>query len=140
MGIKSRHKANPEFSLASMSDIVFLLLIFFMLTSSFIEPAGLKIEYPKGGQSANKATKNHVAIDSEGGYAWNQKEIEGADREEKEAQIYEKIEAVLTDENEDNNVVTLRVDKNVTMEHTAKVMTMVAEFGGTVVIATERDK
>ena len=140
MAIKSRHKANAEFSLASMSDLVFLLLIFFMLTSSFIEPAGLKIIYPQGGQSATKATKNHVAMDAEGGYAWNQTVIEGESREEKEAQIYEKIEEVLTDENEDNNVITLRIDKDVTMEHTAKVMTMVAEFGGTVVIATEKER
>ena len=140
MAIKSRHKANPEFSLASMSDLVFLLLIFFMLTSSFIEPAGLKIIYPKGGQTANKATNNHVTINPEGEYAWNQTVIQGETREDKEAEIYTRIEAVLTDENEDNNVITLRVDKDVTMEHTATLMTMVAEFGGTVVIATEKDR
>ena len=134
MAIKSRHKANPEFSLASMSDLVFLLLIFFMLTSSFIEPAGLKIEYPEGGQSSNKAT-NNVTINEEGEYAWNQMVIRGETREEKEDQIRERIEKVLTDEDEENNVITLRVDKAVTMEHTATIMTMIAEFNGTVVIA-----
>ena len=43
MAIKSRHKTSPEFSMASMSDLVFLLLIFFMLTSNFVQQAGIKI-------------------------------------------------------------------------------------------------
>lgn len=36
MGLKKRNKVSPEFSMSSLTDIIFLLLIFFMLTSNFV--------------------------------------------------------------------------------------------------------
>jgi biopolymer transport protein ExbD len=41
MNLQSRNKVDAAFSMASMTDLIFLLLIFFMLTSSFITPSGL---------------------------------------------------------------------------------------------------
>lgn len=46
MAIKSRHKLSTEFSTASMSDLVFLLLIFFMLTSTLVAPNAIKLLLP----------------------------------------------------------------------------------------------
>ena len=43
MAIKRKYKINAEFSLASMSDLVFLLLIFFMLASTLVAPNALKL-------------------------------------------------------------------------------------------------
>ena len=42
MAIKRTRKANPNFNMSSMTDIVFLLLIFFMVTSTLINPNALK--------------------------------------------------------------------------------------------------
>ena len=47
MAIKRRTKADPSFSMSSMTDIVFLLLIFFLVTSTLINPNALKLLLPK---------------------------------------------------------------------------------------------
>ena len=46
MALKTRNKINTEFSMSSMSDLVFLLLIFFMLTSTLVSPNARKILLP----------------------------------------------------------------------------------------------
>jgi len=52
MGMKKRAKVNAEFSMSSLTDIIFLLLIFFMLTSSMVVPNALNLQLP--GQSSRK--------------------------------------------------------------------------------------
>jgi biopolymer transport protein ExbD len=47
MALKKRNKANPNFSMASMSDLVFLLLIFFMITSTLVAPNAIKLLLPQ---------------------------------------------------------------------------------------------
>ncbi len=51
MAIKTKHKASMNFSMSGMTDIVFLLLIFFMLTSTLVAPNALKILFPQRGQT-----------------------------------------------------------------------------------------
>ena len=46
MGLQQKNKVDAAFSMSSMTDIIFLLLIFFMLTSSFITPSGLAVNLP----------------------------------------------------------------------------------------------
>ena len=55
MRIKSRNKVNVVFSTSGMTDIVFLLLLFFMITSTMIAPNALKLLLPQQGQSAGVA-------------------------------------------------------------------------------------
>ncbi|MDR0660150.1 MAG: biopolymer transporter ExbD [Prevotellaceae bacterium] len=60
MAIKRRLKADSSFSMASMSDIVFLLLIFFLVTSTLINPNALNLLLPK---STNQVSaKRHVSV------------------------------------------------------------------------------
>ncbi|MDO9262218.1 MAG: biopolymer transporter ExbD [Flavobacteriaceae bacterium] len=55
MNIRGRNKIKPEFSMASMTDIVFLLLIFFMITSTLVTTNALDILLPKAqGKTENK--------------------------------------------------------------------------------------
>lgn len=57
MAIKRRTKVDSSFSMSSMTDIVFLLLIFFLVTSTLINPNALKLLLPKStGQVSAKAT------------------------------------------------------------------------------------
>ncbi len=46
MGMKKRNKVSAEFSMSSLTDIIFLLLIFFMLTSSLVTPNALNLKLP----------------------------------------------------------------------------------------------
>jgi biopolymer transport protein ExbD len=55
MRIKSRNKVEVSFSMSGMTDIVFLLLLFFMITSTMIAPNALKLLLPQQGISAGVA-------------------------------------------------------------------------------------
>jgi len=55
MNLRGRNKISPEFSMSSMTDIVFLLLVFFLLTSPAITPDALDLILPKAkGKSTNQ--------------------------------------------------------------------------------------
>ncbi len=57
MNLRGRNKISPEFSMSSMTDVVFLLLIFFMLTSPVITPEALDLILPKAkGKTTTKQT------------------------------------------------------------------------------------
>lgn len=57
MALKRSTKVDAQFSVSSMTDIVFLLLIFFLVTSTLINPNALKLLLPKStGQVSAKAT------------------------------------------------------------------------------------
>lgn len=68
MAIKSRNKISLAYSQASMSDLVFLLLIFFMLTSTLVAPNAIKLLLPAStGKTMAKQTLT-VYIDSDFNY------------------------------------------------------------------------
>ncbi len=56
MNLRGRNKVSPEFNMSSMTDIVFLLLIFFMLTSTMVTTNALDLVLPKakGKTDSNK--------------------------------------------------------------------------------------
>lgn len=62
MNLKSKHKVSAAFSMSSMTDIIFLLLIFFMLTASFITPSGLPVNLPSSEVSEIELQKVSVTI------------------------------------------------------------------------------
>ena len=46
MALKRRQKISPSFSMSSMTDLIFLLLIFFMITSTMVSPNAIKVLLP----------------------------------------------------------------------------------------------
>ena len=54
-----------EFSMASMTDVIFLLLIFFMVTSTFVFPTGLEVTLPHSTQQSAMKPSTRVYIDAE---------------------------------------------------------------------------
>lgn len=61
MKLKGRNKVSPEFSMSSMTDIVFLLLVFFMLTSN--APNALDLLLPKAKGKSTNTQNVSVSID-----------------------------------------------------------------------------
>ena len=131
MALQPRNRPSTEFSLASIADMVFLLLIFFMLTSNFVNQAGVKIDLPTSASKKPSEGKNSITITADGQYFWNNEKLS-------KEEIYQKIKEVLTDKNPNNNIITLRTDKSVTMGEAAYFISAVAEYGGSVVLATKR--
>jgi biopolymer transport protein ExbD len=66
MAIKRSSKVNSGFSMASMTDIVFLLLIFFLVTSTLINPNALRLLLPKSNSQTPAQTKVSVSIKHSG--------------------------------------------------------------------------
>lgn len=59
MALEARNKTNKNFAMSGMTDIVFLLLIFFMLTSTLIVPAAQNVTLP---ESNNQTQANPVLV------------------------------------------------------------------------------
>ncbi len=70
MGIKRRNKTSAEFSMSSLTDIIFLLLIFFMLTSSLVQ---INIQLPESDSKTVAPTDLAVMIKKDGTFLINGK-------------------------------------------------------------------
>lgn len=75
MDLQSKHKPDAAFNMASMTDIVFLLLIFFMLTASFITPSGLPVNLPSAAGANIVMQKNSITITADMRYYLNDREV-----------------------------------------------------------------
>jgi biopolymer transport protein ExbD len=76
MGIKKRNKISAEFSMSSLTDIIFLLLIFFMLTSSMVQ---ISVELPESNSQTVAPTDMAVMITLAGELTYNGKTIRQSD-------------------------------------------------------------
>ncbi len=111
MKFKGRNKVSPEFSMSSMTDIVFLLLVFFMLTSN--APNALDMILPKAkGKSTN--TKNvAVSIKKNAKFYINNKKVA-------EGNIEEELRILLL--GQDKPTILLRAEEGVPIEEAVLVM------------------
>lgn len=62
---KRRVKVSPTFNMASMTDIIFLLLIFFMITSTMVSPNAIKVLLPQGKKQTTVKATARVVIDKD---------------------------------------------------------------------------
>lgn len=111
MKFKGRNKVSPEFSMSSMTDIVFLLLVFFMLTSN--APNALDMILPKAkGKSTN--TKNvAVSIKKNAKFYINNKKVA-------EGNIEEELRILLV--GQEKPTILLRAEEGVPIEEAVLVM------------------
>ncbi len=107
MDLRSRHKVDPTFSMSSMKDIIYLFLIFFMLTASFVTPSGLPVNLPTSVSTTIVMQKVSVSITSDLQYFVNTRRVERS-----------QLQQVLSRElNGKEGVVSLHIDKSVPSEH-----------------------
>jgi biopolymer transport protein ExbD len=127
MDIKTKHKVDANFSMSSMTDIVFLLLIFFMLTASFITPSGLPVNLPSAAVSNIVMQKNSVTITEDLRYYVNDKEVSVNDLEQELKNVI----------NGPDGSITLHVDKTVDSEFLIKVAGIAAKLEQKVTVVTK---
>ncbi|MDP2060818.1 MAG: biopolymer transporter ExbD [Flavobacteriaceae bacterium] len=111
MKLKGRNKVSPEFSMSSMTDIVFLLLIFFMLTSN--APNALDLLLPKAKGKSTNTQNVSVSINKKFEFYVDQTLVE-------ETMIESTLQAKL--QNEENPTIILRVEESVPIEKAVRVM------------------
>jgi len=138
MGFKRRLQPNAEFSTSSIADIVFLLLIFFLLTSNFVTQSAVQVDLPKSSSEKPAQGDVSVTIASDGTYEWRGNEIgAGLSREEKEGLLTEEIREYLSDSTLENRTINLRGDTAISYGAAAVVIAAVSELGGAVAIQTK---
>ncbi|MFT5891698.1 MAG: biopolymer transport protein ExbD [Dokdonia sp.] len=113
MNLRGRNKVSPDFSMSSMTDIVFLLLVFFLLTSPSITPDALDLILPKAkGKTSNKQNLS-VSITKDLDYYVNKERINERG-----------IEAFITKElsGVEEPTIILRAEEGVPIENAVKIM------------------
>ncbi|EMQ94927.1 MULTISPECIES: ExbD/TolR family protein [Xanthomarina] len=113
MNLRGRNKVTPEFNMSSMTDIVFLLLIFFMLASTLVTTNAIDILLPKASGKTENKKSVAVSIKKDLTYYIDQKRVG-------ESMLESELIAVLS--NEEKPTLVLRAEKSVPVEHVVKVM------------------
>lgn len=128
MELKRRNRVNAEFSMASMTDIIFLLLIFFMITSSAISQSAIDVKLPQA-VSVNPSTQDPttVSIKEDGKYYVNDQEIQKQD-----------LEKYLVNalKSEQTPAFTIRADENTKHKDVVFVMSIAETHHFNLAIAT----
>jgi len=113
MKLRGRNKVSAEFSMSSMTDIVFLLLIFFMLTSPAITPEALDLILPKAKGKTTNVQNISVSITKDLQIYINNERVTSSSLEQK---LKEKLSGV-----EDPTII-LRAEEGVPIEKAVNVM------------------
>lgn len=127
MRLKTKNKVSPNFNMSSMTDIVFLLLIFFMLTSTLVSPNALKLLLPNSKAKTLEKQTLSVSITEEIEYYIENRQvnIENLERE---------LITLLSKKIEPG--IVLHADKTVDIEHAVKVMDIAYRNNYKLVLAT----
>ena len=127
MGLRSRNKVSANFNMSSMTDIVFLLLIFFMLTSTLVSPNALKLLLPSSKAKTLEKQTVSISITKDIAFYINENEVS-------ENTIEEELELLL--KNEQEPAIILHADKTVAIEYVVKIMDIAYRNKYKVVLAT----
>lgn len=133
--IKRKTKAIDGFSMSSMTDIIFLLLIFFMLTSTIVAPNAIKVLLPEGKAQTHAKPMARVTIDKELNFfvQWDKDEpaqIEGL--EELTAFLFE------CREKDEEMYVALYADVSIPYGEVVKVLNIANDNEFKMVLATRQ--
>ena len=127
MDFKGRNKITPEFNMSSMTDIVFLLLIFFMVTSTLIAPNALKLLLPQSKNQTSAKPITTVSIDKEFNFFIETTPIPFS-------QLENRLQKRLA--REEDPTISLHVDKAVPMEQVVRVMNIAKNNKYKLILAT----
>jgi biopolymer transport protein ExbD len=127
MNLSSKNKIDPGFSMASMTDLIFLLLVFFMLTSSFVTPSGLPVSLPSSKASTIEVQKVSVTVTKDLQYYVNEKKVTRATLE---GELKSRLGGP-------GGSVVLHIDKSVASEHLVYVAGLATSLEAKVVVATK---
>ncbi len=130
MNLKSKSKIDAAFNMASMTDLIFLLLVFFMLTSSFVTPSGLPVNLPSSKSSTIEVQKVSVTVTKDLQYYVNDKKVTKGTLE---GELKSRLGGA-------GGSVVLHIDKETPSEHLVYVADIATSLEAKVVVATKPGK
>ncbi len=128
MAIRPKNKIDSSFSLSSMTDIIFLLLIFFMVSSTFIQTKGIVVEKPASETADSEPVVITISIDKEGEFYYEQKTTTLQEIEHKLA-LKKRLHKDIT--------VSVNADKKSHIEQLVKLMDIARRNDIKLVLATK---
>ncbi|MBO5664303.1 MAG: biopolymer transporter ExbD [Bacteroidales bacterium] len=132
MALKRQTKADAAFSMSSMTDVIFLLLIFFMITSTVVHPNAIKILLPQSKQQTSAKPLTRVTIDRDLNY------YVAFGNEKEQAIAFEDIEGFLQSciDKEPEMYVALYADESIPYKELVRVLNICNENHFKLVLAT----
>ncbi|MDC3209249.1 biopolymer transporter ExbD [Chitinophagales bacterium] len=128
MKLKKRNKASAVFNMASLTDIIFLLLIFFVINSEM--PNALKLILPNASGKTPASKSITVALSNDLTYTVNSQVVE-----------YEAVkmtlEGALSKSNSDEPTVVLKIDKDVSLEKAVELLDIGNQLKVPMILATK---
>merc|ERR1712000_85975 len=113
MNIRGRNKVTPEFNMSSMTDIVFLLLIFFMIASTLVSAEAIDLLLPSSTSKTTQTKNVSVSVNKDLQYFVDMKQVS---KSQLETEILAKVG------NSDSRTITIRSDENVDLKHVVYIM------------------
>lgn len=127
MALKRSNKLSAAFSMSSMTDIIFLLLIFFMLTSTLVHPNALKLLLPQSSNQTSAKPNTSVSITKDLRYYVETKRVD-----------FDQLEPTLQAKLGENSeiYIALHVDETVPMKEVVRVMNIAKKNKYKLILAT----
>ena len=132
MALKRRNKISVEFSMASMSDMVFLLLIFFMITSTLISPNALKLLLPQSNSQTTTKPITTISITKDLKYYVN-------DNGALKSVSFQEIEPFIQSRYGIGNgetAISVHADRSIYLGHAVEVMNIIKRNNYVMILAT----
>lgn len=129
MALKPRNKVSPAFNMSSLTDIIFLLLIFFMLTSTLVSPNALKLLLPSSNSQTLAKQTVSVSITKELKYYLDKERVTLGELKENLKEKFNEI---------DDATIVLNADKSVPVDNVVQVMNIANELDLKMILATKQ--
>ena len=113
MNLRGRNKVTPEFNMSSMTDIVFLLLIFFMIASTLVSAEAIDLLLPKSSSKTTQSKNVSVSVNKDLQYFVDLKQVS---KDQLESEVLAKISESETP------TITIRSDQDVELKHVVFIM------------------
>jgi biopolymer transport protein ExbD len=125
MKLQSKRVEDPELNLISLVDVVLLLVIFFMLSTTFVQEGRLRVELPEAGSATVERTRQPVVITitAQGSYRINERALVNNQRET----LYAALRQVAGESG--TQPVTIRADARATHQAVVTAMDVAARLG-----------
>jgi biopolymer transport protein ExbD len=131
MALRSRNKVEVNYSVAGMTDIIFLLLLFFMLTSTLINPNALNLLLPRSNNQVQAKPMTTISISKDIVFYVDRQPV---DKMHLESVLREKVAK------RKEPVVSIHADRSVPIEHIVMIMNIARNNNYKVILATSPEK
>jgi biopolymer transport protein ExbD len=132
LDIKYKRKPDALLNMTPIIDIVFLLLIFFLLSTNFMTQEGINVKLPLA-ESTAPQTQEEITV-----YITHEGLVFLKNEQLSDTQLYTKLKSLIGDDQK--RLVTVKADRQIVLNRVVKVMDIIKSAGaGRLCIATERD-